>query len=134
MSEIRKAKVIDRPEIGLTEYWIVNIPEYCGKILVQKKGTTCPAHRHQKKHETFLVWKGRVNSINSPQSEKMLLSLNSRVSILRMTPISPSRLWLKKRWKKQGRLRNTNGHFPETSLSLAPFLKRKSSDKYYRSN
>ena len=61
--EIRKAKVIDRPQIGLTEYWIVNIPEYCGKILVQKNGTTCPAHSHKKKHETFLVWSGKVRMV-----------------------------------------------------------------------
>ena len=59
----RRAKVIDRPEIGLTEYWIVNIPQYCGKILVQKAGTTCPAHSHKKKHETFLVWQGRVRMV-----------------------------------------------------------------------
>ena len=59
----QRAKVIDRPEIGLTEYWIVNIPQYCGKILVQKAGTTCPAHSHKKKHETFLVWKGRVQMV-----------------------------------------------------------------------
>ena len=61
--EIKKAKVVDRPQIGLTEYWIVNIPEYCGKILVQKKGTTCPAHSHKKKHETFLVWSGKVRMV-----------------------------------------------------------------------
>lgn len=61
--EPQRAKVIDRPEIGLTEYWIVNIPQYCGKILVQKAGTTCPAHSHKKKHETFLVWKGRVRMV-----------------------------------------------------------------------
>ncbi len=63
MSELQKAKVIDRPQIGLTEYWIVNIPEYCGKILVQKAGTTCPAHSHRKKHETFLVWQGKVKMV-----------------------------------------------------------------------
>lgn len=61
--EPQRAKVIDRPEIGLTEYWIVNIPQYCGKILVQKAGTTCPAHSHKKKHETFLVWKRRVRMV-----------------------------------------------------------------------
>lgn len=63
MSELQKARVIDRPQIGLTEYWIVNIPEYCGKILVQKAGTTCPAHSHKKKHETFLVWQGKVKMV-----------------------------------------------------------------------
>jgi len=61
--EPQRARVIDRPEIGLTEYWIVNIPRYCGKVLVQKAGTTCPAHSHKKKHETFLVWQGRVRMV-----------------------------------------------------------------------
>jgi mannose-6-phosphate isomerase-like protein (cupin superfamily) len=61
--QIQRARVIDRPAVGLTEYWVVNIPQYCGKILVQKAGTTCPAHSHRKKHETFLVWQGRVRMV-----------------------------------------------------------------------
>ena len=63
LPKIQKAKVIDRPQIGMTEYWIVNIPEYCGKILVLKNGSTCPAHSHKKKHETFLVWRGKVKMV-----------------------------------------------------------------------
>jgi len=62
-AQTQRARVIDRPAIGLTEYWIVNIPQYCGKILVQKAGTTCPAHSHRRKHETFLVWQGRVRMV-----------------------------------------------------------------------
>jgi len=69
--EVRRAKVIDRPAIGLTEYWVVNIPQYCGKILVQKAGTTCPAHRHKRKHETFLVWKGRVRMVVDGEAVEM---------------------------------------------------------------
>ncbi len=68
---LQKAKVIDRPQIGLTEYWIVNIPQYCGKILVQKAGTTCPAHSHKKKHETFLVWSGRVKMVAEGEEMEM---------------------------------------------------------------
>lgn len=44
----------------MTQYEIINTPEYCGKIIVQKRGTTTPAHRHKLKHETFLVWSGDV--------------------------------------------------------------------------
>jgi len=69
--EPQRARVIDRPQIGLTEYWIVNIPQYCGKILVQKAGTTCPAHSHKKKHETFLVWKGRVRMVVDGEPTEM---------------------------------------------------------------
>ena len=70
-AQLQRAKVIDRPRIGLTEYWIVNIPQYCGKILVQKAGTTCPAHSHQRKHETFLVWKGRVRMVVDGEAAEM---------------------------------------------------------------
>ena len=69
--QLQQAKVIDRPAIGLTEYWIVNIPQYCGKILVQKAGTTCPAHSHKRKHETFLVWKGRVRMVVDGEAAEM---------------------------------------------------------------
>ncbi|MBN1838309.1 MAG: cupin domain-containing protein, partial [Spirochaetales bacterium] len=51
---------IDHPQVGMTQYEIINTPEYCGKIIVQKRGTTTPAHRHKLKHETFLVWSGDV--------------------------------------------------------------------------
>jgi len=69
--QTQRPRVIDRPAIGLTEYWVVNIPQYCGKILVQKAGTTCPAHSHRKKHETFLVWKGRVRMVVDGKAVEM---------------------------------------------------------------
>jgi quercetin dioxygenase-like cupin family protein len=46
--------------VGMTQYEVVNTPEYCGKIIVQKRGTSTPVHRHKAKHETFLVWSGIV--------------------------------------------------------------------------
>ena len=70
-AQLQRATVTDRPQIGLTEYWIVNIPQYCGKILVQKADTTCPAHSHQRKHETFLVWKGRVQMVVDGEAMEM---------------------------------------------------------------
>ena len=41
------------------ERWIVN-RNYCGKILVLKKGYRCSLHHHKIKDETFYVSKGRV--------------------------------------------------------------------------
>src|SRR5262245_13233474 len=41
------------------ERWIVN-REYCGKILVLKKGHRCSLHYHKVKDEHFLVTKGKV--------------------------------------------------------------------------
>ncbi|OGV71471.1 MAG: hypothetical protein A2340_09835 [Lentisphaerae bacterium RIFOXYB12_FULL_60_10] len=47
---------------GLIEYWIANEQKagYCGKYLFVFDGQTCPEHRHQRKHETFFVVKGKV--------------------------------------------------------------------------
>ncbi|NOZ64668.1 MAG: cupin domain-containing protein [Caldiserica bacterium] len=60
MVELKRPLMVDRTQIGMTEYWIVNIPQYCGKILYLKKGYTCPLHYHKDKHETFFIWKGKV--------------------------------------------------------------------------
>ena len=57
---IRRPLRVDHPLVGMTQYEIVNTPEYCGKVIVQKRGTKTPAHRHKLKHETFLVWSGSV--------------------------------------------------------------------------
>ncbi|MFH1007903.1 MAG: D-lyxose/D-mannose family sugar isomerase [Candidatus Latescibacterota bacterium] len=47
---------------GLIEYWIANEMEegYCGKYLFVFECQTCPEHRHNVKHETFFIVKGRV--------------------------------------------------------------------------
>ena len=49
-------------DTGLTEFWIANEQPagYCGKFLFVFDGQTCPAHRHETKHETFFVVKGEV--------------------------------------------------------------------------
>jgi quercetin dioxygenase-like cupin family protein len=42
------------------EDWIVNKPEYCGKLLFFKKGLKCSWHRHSIKDETFYVQRGKL--------------------------------------------------------------------------
>ena len=42
------------------ESWIVNKPEYCGKLLFFKKGKMCSWHFHNKKDETFHVHEGKL--------------------------------------------------------------------------
>jgi quercetin dioxygenase-like cupin family protein len=42
------------------EKWIVNKPEYCGKILFFAKGKKCSWHYHQIKDEVFYVNKGKL--------------------------------------------------------------------------
>ncbi len=52
-------------EIGEIEFWVANEEEagYCGKFLFVADGQTCPYHRHDIKHETFFVMKGRVRMV-----------------------------------------------------------------------
>jgi mannose-6-phosphate isomerase-like protein (cupin superfamily) len=42
------------------EDWIVNTPDYCGKILTLRKGWQCSWHFHPVKHETFYLMSGLV--------------------------------------------------------------------------
>tara|TARA_A100001035_G_scaffold207148_1_gene167163 strand:+ start:1212 stop:1568 length:357 start_codon:yes stop_codon:yes gene_type:complete len=43
------------------EKWIVNSPEYCGKILFFEKGKRCSWHYHLLKDETFYLQSGRLH-------------------------------------------------------------------------
>ena len=51
---------------GLIEFWVANEQKagYCGKFLFVFEGQSCPAHRHDIKHETFYVLKGSVEMIS----------------------------------------------------------------------
>ena len=42
------------------EKWIVNKPEYCGKILFFAKGKKCSWHYHKLKDEVFYIQKGKL--------------------------------------------------------------------------
>lgn len=42
------------------ELWIVNCPEYCGKLLYLDKGAKSSLHKHPKKKETFFCLEGQV--------------------------------------------------------------------------
>jgi quercetin dioxygenase-like cupin family protein len=60
-------------EIGEIEFWVANEEAhgYCGKFLFVDDGQTCPYHKHNRKHETFFVFKGQVRMIVDDQ-EKVL--------------------------------------------------------------
>ena len=49
------------------EKWLVNSPEYCGKILFLAKGKKCSWHYHLLKDEVFYIQKGAVELIYSLQ-------------------------------------------------------------------
>ena len=42
------------------EKWIVNKPEYCGKLLFFEKGKRCSWHYHELKDEVFYVQSGKL--------------------------------------------------------------------------
>lgn len=43
------------------ELWIVNLPEYCGKLLYLDKGAESSYHYHKEKQETFYCLEGEVS-------------------------------------------------------------------------
>jgi len=42
------------------EKWIVNKPQYCGKLLYMAKGRRCSFHKHRVKDEVFYLQSGKV--------------------------------------------------------------------------
>ena len=42
------------------EKWIVNFPEYCGKLLYFEKGKRCSWHFHKIKDEVFYLQSGKL--------------------------------------------------------------------------
>jgi mannose-6-phosphate isomerase-like protein (cupin superfamily) len=42
------------------EKWIINKPEYCGKLLYFNKGKKCSWHHHEIKDEVFYLQSGRM--------------------------------------------------------------------------
>ena len=42
------------------EDWVANNKEYCGKLLFMEKGKRCSFHYHEKKHETFFLFSGKM--------------------------------------------------------------------------
>jgi mannose-6-phosphate isomerase-like protein (cupin superfamily) len=48
------------PKLWGEEHWIVNEPDYCGKILILKKGYRCSLHAHYLKKESFFCLSGKI--------------------------------------------------------------------------
>ena len=42
------------------ERWVVNSPEYCGKLLYFNKGKRCSWHYHKSKDEVFYLQSGKM--------------------------------------------------------------------------
>jgi len=65
---------------GLIEFWIANEKKegYCGKFLFVFNHQTCPFHRHNFKHETFFVLKGKIE-MNIDGKKSMMNAGNIKV-------------------------------------------------------
>ena len=60
------------------EWWVVNIPLYCGKILEFNKGASFSMHYHVKKEETWCVLQGafEMEYYDLATAEIMTVKLN----------------------------------------------------------
>jgi len=66
------------------EYWIENLPEYCGKVLVIEPGKRGSLHFHKKKKETMMVSEGTLNlrMIDTDTAQEYTVELTTGDSIL----------------------------------------------------
>ena len=51
------------------EKWIVNKPEYCGKLLFFEEGKQCSWHYHKIKDEVLFVHSGKINLLYSDDDD-----------------------------------------------------------------
>jgi len=49
------------------ELWIVNKPEYCGKLLFIEENKMCSWHYHKIKDETFYLQSGKIKLLHSEE-------------------------------------------------------------------
>lgn len=66
------------------ERWIVNKPEYCGKLLYMAKDRRCSLHYHKLKDETFYLQSGEIIVYYTDDLEKL-------GELMKKTP--PGRNW-----------------------------------------
>ena len=71
------------------EIWLVNIPKYCGKILIVEQDKYCSLHAHKIKEETFYVLEGEFE-ITTCQGE-----INGDGDVVRSEG-RPVSMWTKK--------------------------------------
>ena len=78
-----------------SEEWIVNTPEYCGKILTLKRGFRCSMHYHKNKDETFFLIDGRILLEYGSEQRVMIPGESQRIEpevLHRFTGLDDSRI------------------------------------------
>jgi mannose-6-phosphate isomerase-like protein (cupin superfamily) len=75
-----------------SELWIVNEPEYCGKLLTVKPGHRCSMHFHKNKKETFFILNGTlaltVIDLSDASSKDLMLHAGESITLNPLTPHS----------------------------------------------
>ena len=85
------------------EKWIVNVEEYCGKLLFFEEGKKCSWHYHKIKDETFYLQSGKIllyygDTDNLEDAKNVTLVPGDKFHIYRglrhqMVAIEPSELF-----------------------------------------
>ena len=70
------------------EKWIVNKPEYCGKLLFFNKGKKCSWHFHKLKDEVFYLQSGKImvyysDNDDISQAKQLVLSAGENFHVYR---------------------------------------------------
>jgi len=60
---VHKEKIIEVDKVWGEEIWLVNLPEYCGKLLLLDTGAESSYHMHPVKKETFMAIEGYATLI-----------------------------------------------------------------------
>jgi N-acetylneuraminate synthase len=72
------------------ELWIVNEPEYCGKLLTVQPGHSCSLHFHKNKKETFYVLYGQLKlnilDLKTATGKTTVLKQGEAFTLLPLTP------------------------------------------------
>jgi len=67
------------------ERWLINTPDYCGKVMKLMEGYRCSLHQHLIKDETFYVVSGYVlieHSVDASALESKILSPGEHIRIV----------------------------------------------------
>ena len=73
-----KPKIVDKP--WGREIWIINEPEYAGKILIINKGHKTSLHYHERKKESMYVLEGKMR-VTDKKNKQIILDVGDTLTI-----------------------------------------------------
>ena len=75
------------PKVWGREIWIVNIDEYCCKLLDVNKGASGSLHYHKEKKETFMIAIGKIQL----EVDKQVFTMKAGPKTITILPGTPHR-------------------------------------------